>query len=71
MLDKGLITLKPFKFGQVWELQDSSVHIGLVGKLLVHYKHFRTKRPRVPTTLTSKVALEKFLRENRATLVKE
>jgi len=71
MLDKRLITPKPFQSGQVWELPDSSVQIGLVGRLLVHYKHYKTKQPRVPTSLTSKVKLEKFLRENRAILVEE
>lgn len=71
MLAERHITLKPFQSGQVWELEGSTVQIGLVGKLLVHYRHYRTKQPRVPTTLTSKVKLEKYLRENRATLVQE
>ena len=71
MVEKRLIPLEPFQPGQVWALADSSVQIGLVGKLLVHYKHYKTKWPRVPTSLSSKVTLEKFLRENRATLVQE
>ena len=71
MIGKRLITLKPFQSGQLWELADSSVRIGLVGRFLVHYRHYRTKQPRVPTSLTSKVELEKFLRKNRATLVQE
>jgi hypothetical protein len=71
VLDKRLITPKPFQSGQVWKLPDSSVQIRLVGKLLVHYKHYKTKQPRVQTSLTSKVNLEKFLRENRAILVQE
>ena len=71
MMERRLITLKPFQSGQVWELADSNVQIGLVGKFLVHYRHYKTKQPRVPTSLTSKVKLEKFLRENRATLVQE
>ena len=71
MMDKRLIAPKAFQSGQVWELADSSVQIGLVGKTLVHYKHYRTKQLRVPTSLISKVKLEKFLRENRATLAQE
>jgi hypothetical protein len=71
MLEKRRITLKPFQSGQVWKLADSSVQIGLVGKLLVHYRHFRAKQPRVPISLTSKVTLEKYLMENRAILVQE
>lgn len=71
MVEKRLITLEPFQSGQVWTLADSSVQIGLVGKLLVHYKHYKTKRPRTPTSLTTKVTLEKFLREHQAALVQE
>jgi len=69
MLQKNRIPLKPFQPGQVWELEDSNVQIGLVGKRLVHYKHYRVKQPRVPTSLSSKTALEKYLRDNKATLV--
>ena len=71
VLEKPLATPKPFQTGQVWELPDSNVQIRLVGKLLVHYKHYKTKQPRVQTSLTSKVKLEKFLRDNRAILVQE
>jgi hypothetical protein len=70
-MDKRLIAPKAFQSGQVWELADSSVQIGLVGKTLVHYKHYKIKQPRVPTSLISKVKLEKFLNENRAVLVQE
>ena len=70
-MEKRLIALKPFQAGQVWELADSSVQIGLVGKTLVHYKHYRINQPRVPTSLISKVKLEKFLTDNQATLVQE
>ncbi len=43
MLEKRLIALKPFQTGQVWQLADSSVQIELVGKLLVHYRRYKTK----------------------------
>jgi hypothetical protein len=69
MLEERLIASKPFQSGQVWQLADSSVQIGLVGRLLVHYRHYKTKQLRVPTSLTSKVKLAKFLKENRAALV--
>ncbi len=71
MLEKRLIALEPFQTGQVWQLADSSVQIELVGKLLVHYRRYKTKQPRVPISLTSKVKLERFLRKNRAALVQE
>jgi hypothetical protein len=71
MMDKRPVTLKPFQTGQVWKLADSKIQIRLVGKLLVHYRHFRADQPRASTSLTSKTKLEKFLRENQAVLVQE
>jgi hypothetical protein len=69
MTKKNRVALAPFEPGQIWKLDGSRVEIGMVGKLLVHYRHFREKTPRVPTSLASKVKLEAFLRENKATLV--
>jgi hypothetical protein len=61
--------LTDFQTGQIWELEGSNVQIGLVGKLLVHYKHYRNNTHRVPTSLSSKVQLQKFLRAKKAILV--
>ena len=69
MMKKGRIPFEPFQSGQVYELETSSVLIGQVGKLLVHYKHYRGKDPRGPTSLSAKTQLEKFLREKKAVLV--
>ena len=64
------IPVTPFQVGQVWELKDSSVQIGLVGKMLVHYKQFKGKKPiRVPTSLAGIGQLEKYLRQNKAILL--
>ena len=71
MLEKRIISQKAFKSGQVWQLADSRVQIGIVGKLLVHYRRYTPKQLRVPTSLTSKVKLEALLRLNRAALVEE
>jgi hypothetical protein len=71
MTRKSRTALKPFETGQLWELEASNVLIGQVGKLLVHYKHYRGKDPRGPTSLSAKTQLEKFLRENKAVLVQE
>lgn len=66
------IPLKPFQLGQIWVLDDSRVQIGLVGKILVHYKHFKGTKPvRVPTSLTGIGHLEKYLRKNKAILLSE
>jgi len=62
--------LPPFETGQVWRLGDTTLQIGLVGKTLVHYKHFKAKTPRAPTSLAAKQTLENFLTANKAVLVK-
>jgi len=75
-MKKISIALKPFHTGQVWELRDSNVQIGEVGKLLVHYRHNKGTHPkgkplRVSASLSSKRELEIYLRENKALLVQE
>ena len=71
MLEKRLIAPKQFQSGQLWKLADSSVEIGLVGKMLVHYKHYKIKKQRTSTSLISKVKLEKYSNDNLAILVQE
>ena len=62
--------LQPFLAGNVWEMKDSSIRIGDVGKLLVNYRHYRGKDPRGPSTLTSKQDLQRYLIKNKAILAK-
>jgi len=62
--------LPPFQTGQIWRMVDSNLQIGLVGKTLVHYKHFKGETKRAPTSLSSKDVLEKFLVTNKAVLVR-
>ena len=57
-----------FLCGQVWKIGDSNLEIGLVGKLLVHYKHYRGKFKRAPISITSKRELVKLLLNNKAVL---
>ena len=49
----------------------SQVHIRQVGKTLVHYKQFQGKTVRAPVSLTNKAALEKYLIEQKASLVQQ
>lgn len=60
--------LAPFENGQVWQMGDSSLLIGLVGKTLVHYKHYSPEVKRPSVQLTGKGALEQFLQKNAAVL---
>ena len=50
-------------------MENSNVHIGLIGKTLVHYKHYKGKTKRTPISLSGIEAVEKFLKENKATLI--
>ena len=59
-----------FQTGQVWQMENSDVHIGLIGKTLVHYKHFKGGVQRSPVSLAGKIVLEKYLLDNKAVLVK-
>lgn len=57
--------------GQIWALENSNLHIGLIGKTLVHYKHFKENAKRAPISLIAKKGLEKYLKENKATLLQK
>jgi hypothetical protein len=59
-----------FETGQIWQITGSTVRIGLVGKRLVHYKHFRGDTKGAPTSLANKLVLAKFLQQNKAVLEK-
>lgn len=63
--------LEPFRKGQVWRIGDINLAVTLVGKTLVHYKRYKTKRHGNQTALSSKPDLERYLRTNNAELVSE
>lgn len=65
------VLLTPLQTGQVWQLADSHLRIGLVGRTLVHYKHYKGLAKASPVFLSSKGALEKFLEEHKAVLLQE
>jgi hypothetical protein len=66
---KNRVVLQPFESGQIWQMEGSSLKIGLIGKTLVHYKHYKGEMKRSPVSLLNKGALERFLQNNRAVLV--
>ena len=66
---KNRVLLQPFQSGQIWRMEDSHLEIGLIGKTLVHYKHYKGQMKRSPVSLLNKDALAKFLVENQAVLV--
>ena len=67
---KRRIALKPLESGQVWRMGDSNLHVELVGKRLVHYKLIKVNAKRTPTSLSVRTVVEKYLKENKAVLVR-
>jgi hypothetical protein len=63
--------LEPLASGQVWHMPELRMKVDLVGKLLVHYKLAKHNAIRVPNSIGSIVSIEKFLKKNKAVLVKE
>ena len=67
---KNRIALKPLENGQIWRMGDSNLHVELVGKRLVHYKLIKVNAKRTPTSLSVRTVVEKYLKENKAVLIK-
>ena len=69
MKQKSRIPLKPLETGQVWRMEDSHLHVDLVGKHLVHYKLIKHEAKRTPMSLSNIKTVEKYLKVNKAVLV--
>ncbi len=63
-------SLEPLKTGQVWQMEGMQVQISTVGKSLVHYRQYKLKVVGSRLSLAKKVALEKYLLQNNASLVR-
>jgi len=50
-------------------MEDSDLHIDLVGKHLVHYKLVKREAKRTPMSLSNIKTVEKYLKTNKAVLV--
>jgi len=61
---------QPLEEGQVWRMAEANLQVGLVGKLLVHYKLGKPNAVRVPNSVGGMTAVEKYLKKNKAVLVK-
>ena len=69
-MKKAQMPIKELETGQIWQVEDSNVHIGVVGKRLVHYKMFKGQTKRAPISLSGKEVLVKYLRESKAVLLR-
>jgi hypothetical protein len=58
----------PLADGQVWRMAELNLQVGMVGKLLVHYKLAKPNAVRVPNLVGSIATINKFLKKNKAVL---
>jgi hypothetical protein len=63
------VSQKPLEAGQVWRMRDANLEVGMVGKLLVHYKLGKPNALRVANSCNGIKVIEKFLKANKAVLV--
>jgi len=64
------IRLQPLVTGQVWQVTGLNFEVGLVGKWLVHYKLSKPNAVRIPNSVGGRTAIEKYLKKNKAVLIK-
>jgi hypothetical protein len=67
---KRKASLQPLEPGQVWRMAELNLQVGLVGKLLVHYKLAAPNAVRVSNSVGGRAAVEKYLKTNKAVLAK-
>jgi len=63
--------LQPLETGQIWRMAELNLRVGLVGKILVHYKLAKPNAVRSSNSCSSKANVEKYLKKNKARLVRE
>jgi hypothetical protein len=67
---KGRFVLPPLEAGQIWRMAELNLQVGLVGKLLVHYKLAKPDAVRVANSVGGRSTVEKYLKTNKAVLVR-
>jgi len=65
------ISLQPLETGQIWRMAELNLKVGLVGKLLVHYKLAKPDAVRIQTSVSGNRVVEKYLEKNKAVLIQE
>jgi hypothetical protein len=60
---------QPLEAGQVWHMAGANLQVGMVGKLLVHYKLGKPDAVRVANSCNGIKTIEKYLKANKAVLV--
>jgi hypothetical protein len=63
------LQLPPLEAGQTWRMAEANLQVGMVGKLLVHYKLGKPNAIRVANSCNGIKTIEKYLKANKAVLV--
>jgi len=63
------VVQKPLEAGQVWRMAEANLQVGMVGKLLVHYKLGKPNAVRVSNSCNAIKTIDKYLKANKAVLV--
>jgi hypothetical protein len=62
------IRQQPLEAGQLWRMAEADLKVGMVGKLLVHYKLGKPDAVRVPNSCNCIKTIEKYLKAKKAVL---
>ena len=63
-----LVRQSPLAAGQLWRMADGDLQVGMVGKLLVHYKLGKPNAVRVSNSINPIKTIEKYLKAKKAVL---
>ena len=66
---KARVPMQPLEAGQLWRMAELNLQVGLVGKLLVHYKLAKPDAVRIANSVGGRASVEKYLKTNKAVLV--
>jgi hypothetical protein len=62
------LPLQPLAEGQLWRMAEANLQVGMVGKLLVHYKLGKPNAVRVANSCSGIKTIEKYLKAKKAVL---
>ena len=61
---------QPLETGQICKMAELNLEVGLVGKLLVHYKLAKPDAVRRANSVGGRSTVEKYLKKNKAVLIR-
>ncbi len=69
---KSTVRFAPIATGQIWRVEGLNLQVNNVGPLMVQYKLFKPDALKTGTNeIQAKVAVEKYLKKNKAVLLSE